>query len=145
MKVPFDLRVKSGKTVTVVQAEVRHYRTAKKLRGKYLENSNEKGGATFVSYYIKNNEGENGRIYTGFAICSYSDNFGRRYGRRIAELRAINNKRHLYVPIFESLSSMSYVVDKGVDMRALKSTHDYYSKYGVKNLGVIFGKEEIEF
>jgi len=98
MKVPFQLKVKSGKSVTVEQAEVRHYRTAKRLEGKYLQNTNEKGGATFVSYFIKNRSAEgkiseSGRIYTGIAICSCSDNFGKRYGRRLAELRAISNYR----------------------------------------------------
>ena len=104
MKVPFQLRIGEKEKIQVELAEIEHYRTAKRNEdGIFTDESDEKGGATYVSYYIKNKFNDKGRIYTGFAICSYSDKFGRKYGRRVAELRLINKyRRRNKMPCFSN-------------------------------------------
>lgn len=59
-------------------------------------------------------------------------------------LSEVDAKRHLYIPVFEALSSLSVVVNRGEDMRQLDKLVRYYQRYGVKILGAIYGKKEQE-
>ncbi len=82
------------------------------------------------------------------ALKIFFNDFSERSGAifcALPELKQISSKRHLFVPLFESLTSVSHVVEKKSDSRNLTSTYKFFEKYGVRQLGVIFGKENIEY
>lgn len=57
----------------------------------------------------------------------------------------VESKRHLYVPIFESFSNISFIANTGDDQRKLAKLSSYYQRYNIQLLGIIFGKKRIEF
>lgn len=107
MLVPFKLKVKNNLEVDVEIAEIKH-----------IKGPAERGGMTWLSYYIK--QGDKGRIYTGIAQCSKRDNFARRFGRRMAELRAIDNYRVRNGLEGLSHDAMVAIVENELNIRILK-------------------------
>lgn len=62
----------------------------------------------------------------------------------IPMINEVDAKRHLYIPAFESLSSISIVANKSEDIRQLSKISSYFERYGVRLLGLIFGKKELD-
>ena len=87
MKAPFSLKITKHNNVIVNEAKVQYFR---KERNKVSA----KGGSTFLVYLINNDKNKE-KMYHGIAICSIKDNFSRKFGKRLAELRIINSIRKI--------------------------------------------------
>ncbi len=62
----------------------------------------------------------------------------------LPRLSDVETKRHLYVPIFETISSISFVVNPGDDRKQLSRMVKYYQRYNIPILGMIFGKNDLD-
>lgn len=115
MKTPFQLKIQNNLNVTVDQAEINYNRGY----GKSI--------FTGLSYLIDN------KIYTGFSNCVPQDQFNKKYGRRLAELRLINNYRKRIninkIPVMvleEILDIEFYIKDKVNKLKYLNNKKEKY-------------------